>query len=263
MTFMVKAASKDGGILTCQWRKDNLDINGAVSDSYTISSAMAGDQGQYSVLITNVRGTLIPASIRSNAAILTVIAGSGYRVIYDGNGNGAGEVPVDSNQYAYGAGVKVLANTGLVKTGYTFAGWNTARDGSGTSYAAGDILLAATDITLYAQWEMGNTPPIDECFIATAAYGSKYQPAVVLLRHFRDDYLSGAECGRFIIKEYYHYSPPVAEKIAGNKGLIFGARIILAPIIAVVYLLYHPVLIILTGLISGLLYAMHRSTPIQ
>ena len=35
-----------------------------------------------------------------------------------------------------GATVTVLGNTGsLVKTGYTFAGWNTAANGSGTAYA--------------------------------------------------------------------------------------------------------------------------------
>ncbi|HBX24233.1 MAG TPA: hypothetical protein DEF34_11480, partial [Desulfotomaculum sp.] len=49
-----------------------------------------------------------------------------YTVTYDGNGNTSGSVPVDSNTYITGATVTVLGNTGnLVKTGYTFAGWNT------------------------------------------------------------------------------------------------------------------------------------------
>ncbi|WP_459926027.1 InlB B-repeat-containing protein, partial [Desulfatiferula olefinivorans] len=45
-------------------------------------------------------------------------------------------------------------NTGsLVKTGYTFAGWNTAANGSGTAYSGGDTFaMGSSNVTLYAQW---------------------------------------------------------------------------------------------------------------
>ena len=58
-----------------------------------------------------------------------------YTVAYAGNGNTGGTAPVDgSSPYNSGSTVTVLGNTGsLVKTGYTFANWNTAADGSGTS----------------------------------------------------------------------------------------------------------------------------------
>ena len=47
----------------------------------------------------------------------------------------------------------MLANTGsLVDTGYVFDGWNTAANGSGTSYSAGATLTIAADTVLYAQW---------------------------------------------------------------------------------------------------------------
>ena len=48
--------------------------------------------------------------------------------------------PVDaSSPYLTGEPVIVLGNTGsLVKTGYTFAGWNTEANRSGIAYAAGD-----------------------------------------------------------------------------------------------------------------------------
>ena len=36
--------------------------------------------------------------------------------------------------------------------GYAFTGWNTAADGSGTSYAEGDEIVLNGDLTLYAQW---------------------------------------------------------------------------------------------------------------
>jgi uncharacterized repeat protein (TIGR02543 family) len=40
------------------------------------------------------------------------------------------------------------------RSGYTFTGWNTAADGTGTPYAAGANFNFATDLTLYAQWEL-------------------------------------------------------------------------------------------------------------
>jgi uncharacterized repeat protein (TIGR02543 family) len=40
------------------------------------------------------------------------------------------------------------------RSGYTFTGWNTAANGTGTPYAAGANFNFATDLTLYAQWEL-------------------------------------------------------------------------------------------------------------
>lgn len=75
-------------------------------------------------------------------------------VTYDGNGNNGGTVPLDSNRYAQGAEVTVLGNTGnLVKSGYTFAGWNKARDGTEMNYEANDTFnMGSADVTLYARW---------------------------------------------------------------------------------------------------------------
>jgi uncharacterized repeat protein (TIGR02543 family) len=40
------------------------------------------------------------------------------------------------------------------RAGYTFTGWNTAENGTGDPYAAGANFNFATDLTLYAQWEL-------------------------------------------------------------------------------------------------------------
>ncbi|MBN1578110.1 MAG: InlB B-repeat-containing protein [Chitinispirillaceae bacterium] len=79
-----------------------------------------------------------------------------YNLTYNGNGNTGGEVPVDGNSYLGGAGVTVLGNTGsFVKSGSTFAGWNTAADGSGTGYAGGaSFTMGSANVTLYAQWNI-------------------------------------------------------------------------------------------------------------
>lgn len=78
-----------------------------------------------------------------------------YRTTYAGNGNDAGNVPTDTNSpYTSSSVVTVLGNTGLLtKNGYTFNGWNTAADGTGTAYAGGSFLtIANSDTTLHAQW---------------------------------------------------------------------------------------------------------------
>ena len=79
-----------------------------------------------------------------------------YYVYYYGNGNTSGSAPIDGfNPYNVGDTVYVLGNTGnLAKTGgYTFDGWNTESDGTGTSYSAGDTFsMPAYDVELYAQW---------------------------------------------------------------------------------------------------------------
>jgi len=57
--------------------------------------------------------------------------------------------------------VTVLGNTGspvLAKTGYQFAGWNTAADGSGTPYVGGNTFNITQNTTLYANWLISGSP---------------------------------------------------------------------------------------------------------
>lgn len=49
-----------------------------------------------------------------------------------------------------------------VRKGYSFVGWNTAKDGSGTSHAAGDMVDLSehsAPVTLYAQWKKDEPAP--------------------------------------------------------------------------------------------------------
>ena len=47
-----------------------------------------------------------------------------------------------------------LSANSYQRSGYRFTGWNTAEDGTGTPYGAGANFNFATDLTLYAQWEL-------------------------------------------------------------------------------------------------------------
>lgn len=89
----------------------------------------------------------------------TVPVAVSYSVIYEGNGNTGGTVPIDSLVYKQGSVAAAKSNVGsLVKTGYTFAGWNTAADGSGTSYNDGTTFaIGAANTTLYAKWSKNST----------------------------------------------------------------------------------------------------------
>jgi hypothetical protein len=70
------------------------------------------------------------------------------------------------------------------------------------------------------------------CFVATAAYGSALQPAVTLLRRFRDDALLTSPLGRLFVAAYYALSPPLANLIASDERLRAGARGLLSPVVA-------------------------------
>ncbi len=68
------------------------------------------------------------------------------------------------------------------RPGYTFTGWNTVANGSGTPYAAGANFNFATDLTLYAQWQVAPTPtPTPTPTLTSApASNSSVNPAAVL-----------------------------------------------------------------------------------
>jgi uncharacterized repeat protein (TIGR02543 family) len=82
-----------------------------------------------------------------------------FSVTYIGNTNTSGSAPTDATSpYAAGATVTTLGNTGnLAKTGYSFNGWNTAANGSGTSQAAASTFtMPSSNVLLYAQWTPNN-----------------------------------------------------------------------------------------------------------
>jgi YVTN family beta-propeller protein len=79
----------------------------------------------------------------------------------------------------------------------------------------------------------------DDCFIATAAYGSLVEPQVATLRNFRDGYLLPNAIGRMFVKTYYACSPPIADFIADHDTLRAGVRMGLLPLVAFSYSTLH------------------------
>ena len=72
-----------------------------------------------------------------------------YKVTYDGNGNTGGTAPTDYHQYSDNDAVTVEGRNTLEKTGCTFRGWNTEKDGSGTHYDIGaNLVIHGSDVIL-------------------------------------------------------------------------------------------------------------------
>jgi uncharacterized repeat protein (TIGR02543 family) len=77
----------------------------------------------------------------------------GQTVTYFADGADSGSPPVDANSpHSSGDTVTVQGPGDLVRSGFSFAGWNTAPDGSGTAYAANDTFVINSPVALYAQW---------------------------------------------------------------------------------------------------------------
>ena len=73
--------------------------------------------------------------------------------------NGSTEYPVEGTMAPQTVTAKtdtVLTTNTFTREGYNFTGWNTAADGTGTSYADGATVNLTENTTLYAQWQFWN-----------------------------------------------------------------------------------------------------------
>lgn len=76
-------------------------------------------------------------------------------ITFNANG-GSGSVSAIST---YVGVSNTIPSNSLTRTGYTFNGWNTASDGSGTAYATGSTITPSGNVTLYAQWKTTYVKP--------------------------------------------------------------------------------------------------------
>lgn len=73
-------------------------------------------------------------------------------VTYNGNSNTGGTVPSTAT-VASGASYSLSSNSGnLVRTNFSFGGWNTQADGEGTNYSVSDSITPSVNTTLFAKW---------------------------------------------------------------------------------------------------------------
>lgn len=131
--------------------------------------------------ITNPENTTLVKD-KTYTATWTLVDGN-VEITYNPNISGGNDKNVV--RVAVKGADTTVASALFSRTGYTFAGWNTVANGTGTDYKAGDTIKADTTITLYAQWTLdkptisgtttavyGNTVTLTA---STAATGASYQ----------------------------------------------------------------------------------------
>jgi uncharacterized repeat protein (TIGR02543 family) len=90
-----------------------------------------------------------------------------YTVTYNGNGSTGGAVPAPPTAYPGGVQATIFGQATLTRPGYSFLGWNSAADGTGSVYQPTSSVVVNSDITLYAQWAPGTV--IKDCGSFTGA----------------------------------------------------------------------------------------------
>lgn len=116
-----------------------------------------------------------------------------YTVVYDANG-GTGEVGSTAHIYDV---EQALAENKFTKSGMSFVGWNTEKDGSGTTYAnqatvANLTTRSGATVTLYAVWTDNISVILD------AAGATNERTTVVYMTPDMDAIYSDADCTKAI-----------------------------------------------------------------
>lgn len=141
--------NSDSNLTTYQYPIQTIILNAPVRAGY-IFAGWYMDSACTSLPISE-----IAAGTYGNIVLYAKWSPIQYKISYNGNGNTSGSMSVQS--IAYGSGTEFTANT-FKKKGYTFIGWNTKADGSGTAYVNKEDASKLTKtngktITLYAQWK--------------------------------------------------------------------------------------------------------------
>ena len=157
-SFQFKVIDRESGAWhSCSGTTDGSEYSFTyLSDKEKDCSAHTGSEKNM-IFHTAAPGTY-KFAWNADTKTLTVTYPTSYLVTYNGNGNTGGTAPTGV-YYASNATVTVADEPdGWAKSAYTFGGWNTADDGSGSNYTAGSGQFTITDDTpLYAKWTQNVT----------------------------------------------------------------------------------------------------------
>lgn len=114
-----------------------------------------------------------------------------YALNYSANGGSGSVSSTTTSSTSDSVSLTAASGSGLSRSGYTFTGWNTASNGSGTSVSAGSSFTLTGysnyQQTLYAQWELsditvyfdyqgGSGPQASKTFTVDTAIGTLPTP---------------------------------------------------------------------------------------
>ena len=127
------------------WSSSNQTKLGSYSYSYDKTTS---DQTKYFAAKITGLDNLGSSNVSSVYTSISVPALDSFTVSY--NANGGSGAPSSQTKW-YGKSL-TLSSTKPTRTGYSFSKWNTAANGSGTSYNPGASYTSNSGTTLYAQW---------------------------------------------------------------------------------------------------------------
>lgn len=134
--------------LTTNARITNKDMSGATGNiTFGVSFNTSGGVG---------------TTLRITGGVPLPVEELETRLVYDANG-GVNPPAAEAKQVEKGktGSFTVKGQENMTNGDLIFKGWNTAANGSGTSYSKADtaVVEAGKTLTLYAQWDNGQTPP--------------------------------------------------------------------------------------------------------
>jgi uncharacterized repeat protein (TIGR02543 family) len=153
---------------------ETITLNIAPDSGYALKALTYTDSANNTIALTitdNSCFTMPNAAVTIRAAF-----GKIYTITFDQNGGDTAASPtsetvIDGDPFA-------LPTTNPTRAGYTFAGWNTAANGTGTAFTAATPVTG--DITVYAQWTANSTGGDDDDFrytiTASAGVGGSISP---------------------------------------------------------------------------------------
>ena len=80
-----------------------------------------------------------------------------FTVTFDAN---SGSGTVSAQTATAGSDITLPEGSGLSRTGFTFGGWNTNAEGTGTNFNAGASYIVNGNVTLYAKWMANEEPDV-------------------------------------------------------------------------------------------------------
>ena len=146
------------------------DINDNFNIYYGVSASPTMAKGTYKMIPdtnnSNNDGTIVYTATIADACTKYTVHFSPTSEFEGSTISGTGTM--GDQTILEGITTPLTSNGFTAPSGYYFVGWNTAQDGSGTSYTdqqqVTDLITAGNTITLYAQWT--DCPPNTFCYTA-------------------------------------------------------------------------------------------------
>jgi uncharacterized repeat protein (TIGR02543 family) len=154
---LVVSVTDPNGVDSVYWMKNSgtkkmMTTVSGKADQYLLNDTLAEGKVDTLTLVAVDKATM---HNQTKLTITLKYSEPRYSVTYNGNSNTGGIAPTDPGAYVKGALATVASTGTLTKTGYTFDGWNTTADGSGTSFIAGTgSFVINSNITLFAKWKI-------------------------------------------------------------------------------------------------------------